>query len=1706
MHNVKIEGFLSKYKFSHHRLSVNLSTGALKGTVRRFSLVEKTFSDTHHTCNGNYETVKEILKRFSDICVKRSNGIIPQKGEQRLLRNLAVHNVVLELLQIPYDKKNDKQMIDIIHEAHKFLQNFCLANKTNQSILHKHIDLFMTPGVLEAQTMRSIFKDNIVLCNEITDTLVEHFINNIQTQGRIPDYLKFLECIVKAEGQYIRKCQDIVTTELENVGEDVLVFYNDDQSFKTLVSMMKRYSASSQVELGETNDLHWNQAKKCITTPVDKSLEPLVYHISLVHLLAICTEGKNAFTEIKCHSLLTLDDIIKIVLHPDCLIEVKDAYVNFLTQCYIDTEIEMKEIYSSNHIWILFENFLEDIDKVISKDLLRSLKYDSNQILLENYVCTTMMNAIISFFISPFSEQSVTVKCKQPLYIRILEAACKLSQSTKISGGHKYHVENCIRALCDTARNRNIAIPVDLETEIEQLFSQAQTLIKHSKLWLSVGKAKLESSNNTDKEYKVIVQCFQEMITYQEQFFKPLMHAELSILVDILHRPEYLYPPYSEIRIVFESGGLILRLIKHTSKLYEEKEETLCIKILQTLKEMMTIHETSFILDPKHLLKEETPSQGAILRNSLLVKYFNAKNMTKEIKSKDPKKIAKSKTTLDPEKLSDVQDKLDKQGATNLIIDLIIKNPNLNIFMECLELGIAVLEGGNQTVQKSFHEILSKDALKCDSFFKVISEHILNAQMDIKSSTSANIGDSSTSQKKEEMKLLKSLGCLQGAKEKSSFNISKPYMLHDKLKTQLDEAGKATYNAIKSVARSFGKALKPNEQQTNNTVQSENYDKFGNNLNPNVLLDESDKNTYSQLDLMIPILRFLQLLCENHNILLQNFLRSQNMKTNSNMVSETLQFLDCICGSTSGGLGLLGLYINEENVNLISQILNTLTEYCQGPCIDNQNCIARHESNGIDIIIALILNDIIPLGKYRLDLALELKYNATKLLLSLMESRHDNENSERILFNLNPKHLVEVIVKAFHEDVSTATTVNNLSKKSNDIRPVTPTIMDTEHTIPHPFNGSHLKFSDFDVKAVSHKISPKVVGHDIYILALHLSHYNPELSELLDPWYTQHDVKTKRALEIYAKTTAQIEIVRKDQRLEQIIFPIPSICEYLTEGTKNKVFNEVKRDEQGRKVGDFFSIVPDLYSELKWQKRLRSQPIFFWFASHMNMWSNISFNIVLLINLLIALFYPFSNKPQRGDPRISMLIWLALFISTSIVICLPRRPGILSLLVSIIVRLILTFGIKFTLNILGILLVINSAIYLTSLMGNRGKFTKSFRHVLTDFEILYHFGYLIVCLSGLLYHEFFYSLLLLDVVYREETLLNVIKSVTKNGRSIVLTAVFAVILIYLFAILGYLFFQNDFIIEVQPNLDDRNTVEIIKYGGTAGAVVLSVTNGLASGLKRVSDIANQVTGKNLLHFSGFIDDDANCHYSPSGGGIKCDYFDTNNKSSLNIQGSNESVSSHLSEEVLTINERVCDSLLMCIITALSEGMRSGGGIGDVLRKPSNKEPLFLFRVIYDLLFYFIVIIIVLNLIFGVIIDTFADLRSEKQEKDEISRNTCFICCLERKSFDNKKVTFEDHIHREHNLWHYFYFIVLLKVKDPTDFTGPEYYVQKMIQEANLDWFPRMRTMSLHVNEEENDQFNDVKILQTKLEETVKLVTNLSSQLSDIREEVRKPYI
>uniref|UniRef100_A0A8I3RZ08 Inositol 1,4,5-trisphosphate receptor n=1 Tax=Canis lupus familiaris TaxID=9615 RepID=A0A8I3RZ08_CANLF len=1555
------------------------------------------------TSSYNYRVVKEILIRLSKLCVQESASVRKsRKQQQRLLRNMGAHAVVLELLQIPYEKAEDTKMQEIMRLAHEFLQNFCAGNQQNQALLHKHINLFLNPGILEAVTMQHIFMNNFQLCSEINERVVQHFVHCIETHGRNVQYIKFLQTIVKAEGKFIKKCQDMVMAELVNSGEDVLVFYNDRASFQTLIQMMR----SERDRMDENS--------------------PLMYHIHLVELLAVCTEGKNVYTEIKCNSLLPLDDIVRVVTHEDCIPEVKIAYINFLNHCYVDTEVEMKEIYTSNHMWKLFENFLVDICRACNNTSDRK-HADS---ILEKYVTEIVMSIVTTFFSSPFSDQSTTLQTRQPVFVQLLQGVFRVYHCNWLMPSQKASVESCIRVLSDVAKSRAIAIPVDLDSQVNNLFLKSHNIVQKTAMnWRLTARnaARRDSVLAASRDYRNIIERLQDIVSALEDRLRPLVQAELSVLVDVLHRPELLFPENTDARRKCESGGFICKLIKHTKQLLEENEEKLCIKVLQTLREMMTKdrgygeklisideldnaelpqapdseNSTEQELEPSPPLRQlEDHKRGEALRQILVNRYYGnirpsgrRESLTSfgngPLSPGGPSKpggggggSGSSSTSRGEMSLAEVQCHLDKEGASNLVIDLIMNASSDRVFHESILLAIALLEGGNTTIQHSFFCRLTEDK-KSEKFFKVFYDRMKVAQQEIKATVTVNTSDLGNKKKDDETD--RDAPSRKKAKEPST-------QITEEARDQLLEASAATRKAFST----FRREADPDDHYQSGEGAQATADKTKDELEMSAVIT-----------IMQPILRFLQLLCENHNRDLQNFLRCQNNKTNYNLVCETLQFLDCICGSTTGGLGLLGLYINEKNVALINQTLESLTEYCQGPCHENQNCIATHESNGIDIITALILNDINPLGKKRMDLVLELKNNASKLLLAIMESRHDSENAERILYNMRPKELVEVIKKAYMQ--------------------------------------GEVEFEDGE-NGEDGAASPRNVGHNIYILAHQLARHNKELQTMLKPG---GQVDGDEALEFYAKHTAQIEIVRLDRTMEQIVFPVPSICEFLTKESKLRIYYTTERDEQGSKINDFFLRSEDLFNEMNWQKKLRAQPVLYWCARNMSFWSSISFNLAVLMNLLVAFFYPF--KGVRGgtlEPHWSGLLWTAMLISLAIVIALPKPHGIRALIASTILRLIFSVGLQPTLFLLGAFNVCNKIIFLMSFVGNCGTFTRGYRAMVLDVEFLYHLLYLLICAMGLFVHEFFYSLLLFDLVYREETLLNVIKSVTRNGRSIILTAVLALILVYLFSIVGYLFFKDDFILEV-----DRlpNETALPEAGESLASEFL------------YSDVCRVETGENCS--------------SPA--------------------PKEELV---LAEETEQDKEHTCETLLMCIVTVLSHGLRSGGGVGDVLRKPSKEEPLFAARVIYDLLFFFMVIIIVLNLIFGVIIDTFADLRSEKQKKEEILKTTCFICGLERDKFDNKTVTFEEHIKEEHNMWHYLCFIVLVKVKDSTEYTGPESYVAEMIKERNLDWFPRMRAMSLVSSDSEGEQ-NELRNLQEKLESTMKLVTNLSGQLSELKDQM-----
>uniref|UniRef100_A0A665TV22 Ryanodine receptor 3 n=1 Tax=Echeneis naucrates TaxID=173247 RepID=A0A665TV22_ECHNA len=148
----------------------------------------------------------------------------------------------------------------------------------------------------------------------------------------------------------------------------------------------------------------------------------------------------------------------------------------------------------------------------------------------------------------------------------------------------------------------------------------------------------------------------------------------------------------------------------------------------------------------------------------------------------------------------------------------------------------------------------------------------------------------------------------------------------------------------------------------------------------------------------------------------------------------------------------------------------------------------------------------------------------------------------------------------------------------------------------------------------------------------------------------------------------------------------------------------------------------------------------------------------------------------------------------------------------------------------------------------------------------------------------------------------------------------------------------------------------------------------------------------------------------------------------------------------------CDDMMTCYLFHMYVGVRAGGGIGDELEDPAG-DPYELYRILFDITFFFFVIVILLAIIQGLIIDAFGELRDQQEQVKEDMETKCFICGIGNDYFDRTPHGFETHTLQEHNLANYLFFLMYLINKDETEHTGQESYVWKMYQERCWDFFP-----------------------------------------------------
>uniref|UniRef100_A0A8D8DFM9 Ryanodine receptor n=1 Tax=Culex pipiens TaxID=7175 RepID=A0A8D8DFM9_CULPI len=151
-------------------------------------------------------------------------------------------------------------------------------------------------------------------------------------------------------------------------------------------------------------------------------------------------------------------------------------------------------------------------------------------------------------------------------------------------------------------------------------------------------------------------------------------------------------------------------------------------------------------------------------------------------------------------------------------------------------------------------------------------------------------------------------------------------------------------------------------------------------------------------------------------------------------------------------------------------------------------------------------------------------------------------------------------------------------------------------------------------------------------------------------------------------------------------------------------------------------------------------------------------------------------------------------------------------------------------------------------------------------------------------------------------------------------------------------------------------------------------------------------------------------------------------------------------------DRKCHDMGTCFVFHLYKGVRAGGGIGDEIGDPDGDE-YEVYRILFDISFFFFVIVILLAIIQGLIIDAFGELRDQLESVKEDMESNCFICGIGKDYFDKVPHGFDTHVAQEHNLANYMFFLMHLINKPDTEYTGQETYVWNMYQQRCWDFFP-----------------------------------------------------
>ena len=774
------------------------------------------------------------------------------------------------------------------------------------------------------------------------------------------------------------------------------------------------------------------------------------------------------------------------------------------------------------------------------------------------------------------------------------------------------------------------------------------------------------------------------------------------------------------------------------------------------------------------------------------------------------------------------------------------------------------------------------------------------------------------------------------------------------------------------------------------------------------------------------LLRLLQLLCENHNRFLQNYLRHQEKShTNYNMVTQVVELLHILMKQRAS------IYFP-----IISQCFETLTEFIQGPCFENQVAIVN--TNFIEVAEELLsyneysetlkhfkgirlnstqtsTDDIDYDDNYYLSgwMVAHLKLKCLVTIISLFEGRKDNLVGTKIIRGMNlgifEENIKAIYINRSDENMKYSTGFREFSYnydifnhfvKNDDYdfdHKQNPQDIDPNYfcsiiengfmlyhiikTLQDSNDPEHIETLTNELSILFEKIEENVGNR--FKKGLTKTDKKREIKDSISRYryiqYSSHNEFqniTRDAYEFFEKHTGNIEVVFCGE-IFRIYFYLPPEYKGLTKEIQNEFHRKANRDSDQAKLKYMMDSVPEIIRKIKHEfflkNLIKKNKIAHFISSNVDRFRQAAYILTILLNLTIMTSYKFNRNELSAytitpdDDGLGVRatrIWMNILGISQLVFC---------------IFIVLFFLAKAGPNLARkgwkikrhYLLVLKKSKYsIAQILFKVIQVIRTILFVLSNIDVIYYLLYAVFSVLGTVLHPFYFSLLLLDVVYRNPSLQNVVNSIYLPRQALILTFVLLIVIVYIFTIFGYWMFE--------------------------------------------------------------------------------DYFNPN-----------------------------CRSLLQCLYTVWDYSFKYDGGIGGYLGTPSTPsyDPT---RFFYDNIYNILVLIVLMGVVQGIIIDTFARLREDEELCRKDMKSKCFICGLERDYIEKNTIKgFIHHQENDHNIWNYILFICYLLSKKETEYSGIESYVREQYNKDDLAWIPNKSSLS--IKEPKNSgNVKEIQRLESKL--------------------------